>query len=193
VFHGKGLAALDSGDGKELWNTVWETPYDVNATTPLVDGARIFITSGYGVGCELLKADRSGVAIVWRNKTIASHHSDPFIIGGHLYGYSGQSMQNRGSFKCVELETGAEKWVTGEMGWGTCVYVDGHLLCCDIKGNLTLMKPDPSEFIKAAGMPRALGDIRGPVWTVPVLANGKLYLRFKQTLMCYEFSSENDA
>ncbi len=32
----------------------------------------------------------------------------------------------------------------------------------------------------------ALGPTRGPVWTVPVVANGRLCLRFEQRLVCYE-------
>jgi hypothetical protein len=71
------------------------------------------------------------------------------------------------------------------MGWGTCTYVDGHLLCLDIEGNLFLMKPDPERFIKVTELSRALGDVEGPVWTLPVVANDKLFLRFKQRLVCY--------
>ncbi|NIM16881.1 MAG: PQQ-binding-like beta-propeller repeat protein [Candidatus Aminicenantes bacterium] len=189
TFHGEGLAALALEDGQELWNTSWETTNNVNATTPVTTGDLVFITSGYGTGCELVEVSRTGARVVWKNKAIASFHSDPFIINGHIYGYSGQSTQNKGVFKCVELRTGIEKWSSNEMGWGTCVYVDGFLLCCDIKGNLYLMKPDPEKFIKVTGMPGALGKIRGAAWTVPVLANGKLYLRFKQKLVCYEIIS----
>ena len=123
---------------------------------------------------------------VWTNKTIASHNSDPYIIDGFIYGYSGMSNQNGGDFKCVEVDSGVEKWSTGEMGWGTCVWVDDHLLCCDIKGNIYLMKPDPEKFIKAAELSKALGDVKGPVWTIPVVANGRLYLRCKQRLVCYD-------
>jgi len=190
AFHGEGLAALDAETGSQFWNVPWETAYDVNATTPVTEGDKVFITSGYGTGCELLKADTSDADTLWRNKTVASHHSDPFILDGFIYGYSGQSFQNRGAFKCVELETGKERWSTNDMGWGTCVYVDGLLLCCDIKGNLFLMKPDPERFIKVTELSRALGeDVRGPVWTIPVIANGRLYLRFKQRLISYALKS----
>jgi len=186
AFHGKGLAALDPITGDELWSVPWETPYDVNAGTPVTIGDSVFVTSGYGTGCMLLQAGRAGAEILWRSTVIASQHSDPYVIDGFLYGYSGDSSQNRGAFKCVSLADGAEKWATDEMGWGTCVFVDGHLLCCDIKGSLFLMRPDPDRFIKVAEMPRTLGDVRGPVWTRPVVANGRLYLRFKQRLVCYD-------
>lgn len=186
TFHGKGLAALAPEDGKELWNVTWETDYDVNAATPVINGDLVFITSGYGTGGQLLKVSRTGAETVWKNEVISSHHSDPFIIDGHIYGYSGLSTQNKGKFKCVELLTGVEKWSTNEMGWGTCVYVDGYLLCGDIKGNLFLMKPDPDKFIKVTGMAGALGKVKGASWTIPVLADGKLYLRFQQKLVCYK-------
>ncbi len=188
-FHGKGLAAISSQDGKELWNTVWETDYDVNATTPIIIGDQVFITSGYGTGCQLLKVSKSEAKVLWKNTALASHHSDPILIDGHIYGYSGESVQNRGSFKCIELKTGNEKWSTNEMGWGTCTFVDGYILCCDIKGNLFLMQPDPNNFVLKTKMSRVLGKIKGAFWTRPVLANDKLYLRFKQKLACFNITN----
>ncbi len=185
AFHGDGLAAVASATGQELWNTPWETSYRVNATTPLVSGNRILITSGYRTGAQLLEASDTEPTVIWTTRAMASHHSDGYILDGFLYGYSGQSMQNRGAFKCLELATGAVKWTTKAMGWGTCAYVDDHLVCLDIKGNLFLMKPDPERFAKVAHLPLALGDVEGPVWTLPVIANDKLYLRFKQRLVCY--------
>ncbi|MBT4482519.1 MAG: PQQ-like beta-propeller repeat protein [Candidatus Latescibacteria bacterium] len=184
-FHGKGLAAIDPKNGNELWNVPWETSFDVNATTPITNGERVFITSGYKTGGVMLKTSLTGAEPLWQNKTIASQHSDSFFIGGFLYGYSGDSSQNKGSFKCVDPESGAEIWTSNDIGWGTCVFADEHLLCMDIKGNLFLVKPDPENFIKKSEFRSALGDVKGPVWTKPVLANERLYLRFKQRLICY--------
>jgi len=186
AFHGEGLSAVAAETGEQLWNVPWETDFDVQATTPIVIGQTVFISSGYETGGALLRVEKAKATTVWRSKAIASIHSDPYVIGGHLYGYSGQSYQNKGAFKCVALETGREKWSTGRMGWGTCVWVDGYLLCCDIRGNLFLMTPQPEALKLVAEMPDALGDIKGPVWTLPVVANGRLYLRFRQQLVCYD-------
>lgn len=187
AFHGKGFAALDAENGNPLWNVPWETEYDVNATTPIkVGDDRFFITSGYGTGCMLLEYAPDNYNIVWQNRSFASIHSDPYVIDGYLYGYSGDSFQNMGSFKCIDLGDGSEKWSTNKMGWGTCIFVDDHLICQNLKGNLFLMKPDPDKFILISKLSKALGSIKGPVWTMPVVANGKLYLRFKQALRCYD-------
>ena len=167
VFHGTGLACLDPADGTVLWQIPWETSYDVNATTPIVAGRRIFITSGYRTGGQALQVEEAKAEPLWRNDAIASHHSDPTIIDGFIYGYSGQSNQNWGDFKCVELETGTERWSTSEIGWGTFVHVDGHLICQAIKGHLFLVRPDPNALAKVTEMKAALGDVSNPAWTVP--------------------------
>lgn len=185
AFHGKGLAAVSTDDGTELWNEDWPTDSDVNATTPVVTGNRVFITSGYGTGSTLLEVKSDRAESLWKSKAFSSIHSDPYIIDNFIYGYSGDSFQNKGSFKCIDATTGEEKWSTNEIGWGTCLFVDGYLLCCDIKGNIALIKPMPDEFNLISSLPAALGDIKGPVWTTPVVSNGYLYLRFKQKLICY--------
>ena len=188
VFHGTGLACLDAADGSIFWSVPWETEYLVNATTPIVSGSTVFITSGYGTGCQALEVGSAGAEILWRNKVIASHHSDPIVIDGYLYGYSGLSNQNRGDFKCVKLDSGEEQWNTREAGWGTTVYVDGCLLCMDIKGNLSLLEPNPEGFKEITGLRGALGKVRHTAWTIPVIANDKLYLRYMQRLVCYNLA-----
>jgi hypothetical protein len=186
AFHGTGLAAVTANEGNELWNLEWRTSYDMNATTPVVIGNRVFITSGYGTGSILLNVRADGTDSLWRNDDFSSIHSDPYIIDGHIYGYSGDSWQNKGTFKCIDLENGEEKWSTNDIGWGTSVYVDGYLLCTDIKGNIALVKPNPDKFILVTELSSALGNIKGPVWTTPVVSNGHLYLRCKQKLICYD-------
>jgi len=190
VFHGKGLCAVAADTGAALWDTPWETRYGVNATTPLIKGDQALITSGYGTGIQLLQVSDTEAKTLWTTKAISAHHTDGYILDGSVYGYSGLSMQNRGAFKCLDLANGTEKWSTNAMGWGTCTHVDGHLLCLDLKGNLFLMKPDPERFIKVTELPQALGDIKGPAWTVPIIANDRLYLRFKQRLRCYALKGQ---
>ena len=187
VFHGKGLSCLNPMTGQELWSTSWETSYDVNATTPAISNNILFMTSGYDRGSQSLRIGETSFEIIWKQDNYASQHSDPVIIDGYIYGYSGQSNQNRGDFVCLNLETGLEMWRTNKIGWGTTVMVDGYLLCMDIKGNLFLVNPDPSAFHKVTEMKNALtGKVKHPAWTIPVIANGKLYLRYLQQLICYD-------
>jgi outer membrane protein assembly factor BamB len=186
VYHGKGLACLDPSDGKVLWNAPWPTDYCVNATTPVVYDDIVFHASGYKMGCEALKVTREGYSVLWKNNALEAQHTDPILIDGYLYGYSGESARNNGHFKCIELSTGKEMWSTGAIGQGTTTFVDGYLICLDIKGNLFLVDPDPSGFKKVGEIKHVIEDVKNPAWTVPVVANGKLYLRYLQQLICYE-------
>ena len=187
VFYGKGLSCLNPATGQQLWSTPWETSYDVNATTPAISGNILFMTSGYSRGSQALGITGTGFEIIWEQDKYASHHSDPIITDGYIYGYSGQSNQNRGDFVCLELKTGHEMWRTREIGWGTTIMAGGYLVCMDIKGNLYLINPVPGAFQKVAEMKNALKrKVTHPAWTVPVVANGKIYLRYLQQLICYD-------
>ncbi|MCK5148516.1 PQQ-like beta-propeller repeat protein [bacterium] len=185
IFHGSGLAGLNAETGEELWNREWLTNSEINCTTPVISGNKIFITSSYGKGGELLEVSKSEAEVLWTGKGIASHHTDPFIIDGYIYGYSGMSVQNRGSFKCLDLLTGEEQWSSNEIGWGTGLIVNDLLFSMDIKGNLYLVRMSPEKLELLSTLPKVFGKIRGAAWTMPVVANGLAYLRFKQQLICY--------
>ena len=184
VYHGTGLSCLNPEDGKVLWTIPWATEYNVNATTPIVIGNLIFHTSGYGMGGELVEATEKGYKVLWKNNVIEAQHSDQILIDGYLYGYTGES-NNKSPFKCVDFKTGKEMWTTNEIGGGTCIFVDNFLICMDYKGNLYLVKPDSKSFKKISEMPLAIKDVKSLAWTSPVAANGKLYLRYMQTLICF--------
>ena len=189
VYTATGLSCLNPADGKVLWTAPWATEYGVNATTPLVSNDIIFHTSGYKMGCEALKVTQSGYSVFWKSHAMEAQHSDPILIDGYIYGYSGESSRNAaGLFKCIELLTGKEIWSTNLMGQGTTTFVDGYLICLDIKGNLFLVKPDPSGFKKVGELPNAISEVANPAWTVPVIANGNLYLRYLQQLVCYKLN-----
>ena len=186
IYHSKGLSCLNPSDGKALWTVPWLTEYGVNATTPIVSNELIFHTSGYKMGCEAIKVTKNGYSVLWKNNNLEAQHSDPILIDGYIYGYSGESARNVGQFKCLELLTGKEMWSTNLIGQGTTTFVDGHLICQDLKGNLFLVRPDPSAFKKVGEIKSAIADVKNPAWTVPVVANGKLYLRYMQKLICYQ-------
>lgn len=186
IYHGKGLSLVNPADGKELWSVPWETEYFVNASTPVVHNDILFHTSGYGMGGQALKFTNDGYKVLWKSNAIEAQHTDPILIDGYLYSYSGESSRKNGMFKCVELATGKEMWSTAEVSQGTALYVDGHIICFDISGNIYLVKPDPQSFQLAGTIKNAMEDVKKPAWTVPVVANGKLYLRYLQHLNCYQ-------
>jgi outer membrane protein assembly factor BamB len=186
IYHGTGLSCLNPSDGKLLWTVPWETDYAVNATTPIVSNDIVYHTSGYKMGCEALKVTKSGYSVLWKNNHMEAQHSDPILVDGYIYGYSGESSRNNGQFKCIELSTGQEMWSTDKIGQGTTTFADGYLICLDIKGTLFLVRPDPEGFKKVGEIKSAMEDVKNPAWTVPVVANDKIYMRYLQRLICYK-------
>lgn len=185
IYHGEGLSLIDPSNGNELWNIPWETDHGVNATTPIVDQNLVFFTAGYGMGSQAIIASKTKYETIWINPDFSAQHSDPILIDGFLYGYSGQSTRNKGEFKCIELASGKEMWSTKDIGNGTTIYVDGYLLCMDYKTNLFLIEPAPSGFKLVGKIETAIENVRHLAWTSPVIANGKLYVRYLQTLSCF--------
>jgi outer membrane protein assembly factor BamB len=185
-FHAAGLSGHAADDGRELWTMPWTTPYDVNATTPVVRDNEVFITSGYGTGGALLEVAGDDYRVVWSNNALAAQHSDPVLIDGHLYGYTGDSNGRGSAFVCLEWATGNEKWRTNELGWGTVTWVDGRLLCQDRASNLYLVQAEPEGLTIQTTFQNAIPGIRQSALTVPVAANDKLYLRYRQLLVCYD-------
>ena len=191
LLSGEALSGLNSETGTTNWTLPWKVDYNVNAALPLSEGNTIFVTSGYGKGSMAVRVEKNKPVVLWESKALEGQQTDPVILNGYVYGYSGNSSSNRGNLVCLRLSDGNIMWKTGEAGMGTLAYADGYLTCLDIKGNLSLVEASPDKFVKAGEFKKALPDVKHPAWTAPVIANGKLYLRYLQSIICYDIDSES--
>jgi len=188
---GEALSGLNRESGVVNWTLPWIVEYNMTATTPLSEGNIVFVTSGYKKGSMAVKIENNKPSILWQSKDIEGQQTDPVILDGYVYGYSGNSSSNKGILVCLRLSDGKVMWKTHEAGMGTLVYADGYLVCLDIKGNLYLVEASPEKFVKAGEFKNAIPDLRHPAWTSPVIANGRLYLRHLQSIVCYNIDAKN--
>ncbi|MHC4105315.1 MAG: PQQ-binding-like beta-propeller repeat protein, partial [Planctomycetota bacterium] len=92
IFGQKALHAVVVETGELLWSYPWRTDFDVNAADPVVEGNRVFISSGYGTGSALLEMSKKGPPrLIWKNNILRSHFSSIIYLDGYLYGNDGQS------------------------------------------------------------------------------------------------------
>jgi hypothetical protein len=86
----------------------------------------------------------------------------------------------------LDWQTGKTKYEFKDLTTGAAIYADGRLYCLDERGNVALMNP---KGLKTTGRYRLpVEKIRRDAWAHPVLNDGRLYLRYHDTLWCYTVS-----
>jgi outer membrane protein assembly factor BamB len=166
-FGEKGIRSVVAATGKEVWTHKWETKYDVNAADPVIAGDKIFITSGYNRGCALLKVAGSDVTRVWENKNMRSQMNGPVLVDGYLYGADDAQLS------CLDFASGEVKWTEKSVGKASVMAAGGKLIITSDKSKLIIAEASPDGF-KPLCQAQVL---TGKCWTVPVLANGRIYVR----------------
>jgi outer membrane protein assembly factor BamB len=101
---------------------------------------------------------------------------------GHLYGAAGDVLF------CADFETGEIRWRHRSVGASSVCYADGRLYVRGYNsGEVALVEPSPVEYREKG---RFMQNERSNTkcWPHPVVANGGLYLRDQNSLLCYEVS-----
>jgi outer membrane protein assembly factor BamB len=172
LFAAKALVAVAATDGKELWRFPWKTSYDCNVVDPIIHEGKAFIASAYGSGCALVDFTVQPPKEVWRNKNMNTHFSTCVLLGGYLYGVDGEA-DKPASFKCLDWQTGAEKWSEKDLGMAAFIVAEGALIILTEKGELVIAQANPAAF-KALVRAQVL---EGKCWTTPVFSQDKIYCR----------------
>lgn len=204
----QGLVSLNPDDGSCNFVFWFRARQDssVNAMTPVVHNNTILLSSAYFKnGSVLLKVapDGKSVSPAWRSLGLEMHWSQPNLVNGYLYGFSGRNEPDA-FFRCLEWETGDVLWQRYD-GWpngghakpapgdkapnvfgrGASIYADGRLIALGESGLLGLYEPNP-KAVTELGRWQVPGLIY-PCWAGPVLAEKKLYLRSEELLICLDW------
>jgi outer membrane protein assembly factor BamB len=186
---GESVGGVAAENGKSLWRASRKGSTAI-IPTPIVRNDLVFVTSGYGVGCNLFRVTPSGAGFkaeeVYANKNMVNHHGGVVLVGEHLYGYS----DGKG-WVCMKFENGEMVWSDKALGKGSISYADGHLYLRSegSRGTVVLIEATPERW-------REKGRFDQPersdkeAWPHPVIANGKLYLRDQDKLFCYDLSAK---
>jgi hypothetical protein len=112
------------------------------------------------------------------------HHSTCVRNGDFLYGFD----IGRGDLKCIDMKDGVEKWDTLEVHHGTLVLAEGQLITLSEDGTLALVEATPAEFHLRGKLKNVLSG--SDCWAMPAVANGKLYIRDHQQVVCLDLRGE---
>jgi len=186
---GDSVAGIGAQDGKLLWRAVRKGATAV-IPTPVYHDGFVYVTSGYGIGCNAFKVSGAGGAFkteeAYANKDMINHHGGVIRVGEYVYGHS-----DKGNWKCMELKTGKVMWAAPGVGKGAVAFADGMLYCRSEggPGTVALVAASPDAY-------KELGRFDPPdrsnknSWAHPVIAGGKLYLRDQNVLLCYDIKGK---
>jgi len=179
-FTGRGLVGLAPEDGTALWHYPWETNDNCNIATPIASGNYLFLSSGYDRGCALLEIchDGSGwtAGLVYAHKRMRNHIATSVLHQEHLYGFDNAVLA------CMEFRTGKVRWKQRGFGKGSLLIAGGHLIILGENGKLALAEASPDEYREMA----SFQVLPGQCWTLPALADGRLYVRDQQQVLCLD-------
>ncbi len=167
AWNGQNLLILNPLTGKEKARLEWFGGGNQNMATPIIKDDLIFLSSGTGKGCSLLRFDDGKITPVWENMNMRNLLATSVLWDGQVYGFDDVEL------RCIDFKTGKLQWKKAGLGKGSLIIADAKLMILSDKGELVIAKATPEKFETIAAT-QALG---GHCWTIPVLANGLLYCR----------------
>jgi outer membrane protein assembly factor BamB len=180
----KNAFAVDAETGELCWQVPQEDPDNTVCTIPVLAQNELVLTNAsrgygavFGVRLDGIRAEKT-----WTKELTISHGST-VCVEGQVYGASGRGVAR--GWLAMNAETGSLATVA-ELEGGSLIYADGCFYCLTQRGMMTLQKPVEGKFETVGSFRVAEGK---DVWAHPVISNGRLYLRFGETLFCYDIRS----
>jgi outer membrane protein assembly factor BamB len=194
----KALVGVAASDGKFLWRyDRAANSHGINCSTPLYHDGLVFAASAYGAGGGLVKLSKDadgGVKAeeVYFSKKMQNHHGGMVVFDGCLYGANGGN--EGGALVCLDFKTGNVLWdehddAEHRAPKGSVALADGRLYYRTEKGAMLLIEPSPKQYTERGRFDQP-DRSQQPAWTHPVIANGKLYLRDQELLLCYDVKAK---
>jgi prepilin-type processing-associated H-X9-DG protein len=186
---GRGLIGVRASDGKFLWGYNAIANGTANIPDAVIAGDHVFCSTGYGTGAALVRLSKDGDGVsakelyFLKGDVMQNHHGGMVLVDGSIYcGHK----QNGGDPVCIDIKTGKLLWAP-ERGAGkgsaNVTYADGHLIYRYQNGEVALVEATPKKYRLKGSFKPAYQERES--WSHPVIANGKLYLREQNKLMCY--------
>ncbi len=184
-----GFTSLEPLTGKQLWElSVFGRPHAERAiSSPIVIGNLVLGVCGFTTLNKHLVAIRPASASddgkareIWRLENTIPHIPSPLLSGNRLYLWA-----DNGVITCVRPQTGEQIWKARVEGvrdafFGSPVRAGSTIFCVSSYGQVVAIA-DEDEF-------RQLGvtDLEQVCRSTPALANGNLFLRTAEKLICVQ-------
>lgn len=185
----KHLFCADAATGKLQWTKRLPTRYSVLAMMPtFIAPDRIFMTAPHGTGGHCYQLTRPatpdapiGANEVWTSK-LDTCQGSVIHSGGKLFG---SFYSDRKGWAALNASNGDVLYSNKDFAKGASIFADGRLYALAEDGWMLLLEPTDKEFA-VKGHFRLAETTRRDAWAHPVVYQGRMYLRYHDTLTCYD-------
>ena len=183
-----GTIGVRASDGKLLWRNNRFDGNTANIPTPIVLKDQVFSCAGYGQGGMLLTLSASGEKVTateeYFERKLNNKHGGVVIVGDYAFADS----DDGGRPYCAEWKTGKVLWTRGRVGSGSgsasVTYADGSLYVRYSNGWVALVPAVAKGYSESGSFKIPNSDTNS--WAHPVVVGGRLYLREKDVVWCYD-------
>jgi outer membrane protein assembly factor BamB len=220
VYAAAGGVVAVRADGPRAGEILWATPeWTTSVVMPspvLLSDDRVFLTSGYGGGCAVLKVTKEGDAFSVKTvynyrakrpndpisrKCFSCYQQTPIHHKGRLFGIqSNDAKEHAMEFVCVDPNVSGGKllWWSGpepvftahkkREAWGPWILADNKFYVAGDSGLLAVFAAD-TERCNLLGSWQIMSHGH-EVWGPMAIVSGRLLIRDLTRLMCFDLRKE---
>ncbi len=184
--HGFGV---DADTGELLWAVPVKNQFGTNVATPVYHAGSLFYVTPFTDLGRLfrLRTDSAGVVAeqAWTSP-IDTVTGCAVLVGETLYaaGYRKTKW-----WFAIDWNTGETKHELRDFTTGAAIFADQRLYIFDERGKVGLLAPR-LDGLEVTGQFPLVEDRVRDAWAHPVLLNGRLYLRYHDSLWCYHVAAD---
>ena len=173
---------VDISNGNILLSHDYKTCND-----PIILDKKIYFSAEHNRGhSTMYEFSADSLKMIWQNKRILKGWAFQNHAIKNGYSYASGKIRGKEHLHCIDLSTGELKWSqkVGER-WGSYMIADDKLIILNGEGKLIIAEASPEAYKEiASSQILEMADNTGiqeawqcACWTMPVLANGKIYVR----------------
>jgi len=181
---------VDAAKGTLLWKLPWPDKRPLIGPMAVLDGDAVLASGssregGMTMRIRLQPAGKGFKAErVW-TAPVDNLHGGSVLLDGKLY-LSGN--RTHPDWACLDARTGKVLYKTKGRVKGAVIYADKRLYCLSQDGVMALLEPTDAAF-RTHGSFRLVKPKRPDAWPHPVICDRRLYLRYHDTLYCYDIAA----
>ena len=177
------LCCINAETGRLLWQEKSNGRGKTYATSPAIQGNRLAVCFSQELrGYELSK---TGGKLLW-SIPYAEEYASPIHDGQRVYTFAPSDRKNLYELVCRDAISGKQRWKRRHRAsvYSSPILADGKVfLFVDKARQIAMFDANTGKRLASQAVP-------GLEWSSPAVANGCLFIRTKNGLICYEISKD---